>query len=103
MCITHFSTSFSFEMKQKGIQEVLIDVYGCGSKPMVPLWGRFTTHFGLFEWEVHSRNGVLTHGHIETERFLKIRHEYFLWSVTGAGSGRTGRGLWLRFGAVRPS
>ena len=23
-------------------------VGGCGSKPMVPFWGRCTTHFGLF-------------------------------------------------------
>ena len=22
--------------------------YGCGSKPMVPFWGRCTTHFSLF-------------------------------------------------------
>ena len=24
-------------------------VYGCGSKPMKPFWGRSTTHFSLFE------------------------------------------------------
>ena len=23
-------------------------VYGCGSKPMLPFWGRCTTHFSLF-------------------------------------------------------
>ena len=23
---------------------------GCRSKPMVPFWGRCTTHFSLFEW-----------------------------------------------------
>ena len=23
-------------------------IYGCGSKPMVPFWGRCTTHFSLF-------------------------------------------------------
>ena len=23
---------------------------GCGSKPMVPFWGRCTTHFTLFQW-----------------------------------------------------
>ena len=30
--------------------------YGCGSKPMVPFWGRCTTHFGVYftgDWDVH--------------------------------------------------
>ena len=38
---------------------------GCGSKPMVPLWGR-RTHFGTYfsgGWDVHGRHGILTHGH----------------------------------------
>ena len=48
--------------------------FGCGSKPMVPSWGRCTTHFGLFsgDWDVHWRYGLdvhwgyglLTYGHL---------------------------------------
>ena len=31
---------------------------GCGSKPMVPFWGRCTTHFSLFEWGLGCPLGV---------------------------------------------
>ena len=31
------------------------DSHGCGSKPMVPFWGRCTAHFSLlWDWDVHS-------------------------------------------------
>ena len=36
-----------------------------GSKPMVPFWGRCTTHFRTYfsgDWDVHWRYGILTHG-----------------------------------------
>ena len=36
---------------------------GCGSKPMVPFWGRCTTHFGTYfggDWDVHGGYGILT-------------------------------------------
>ena len=42
--------------------------YGCGSKPMVPFWGRCTTHFRSYfsgDWDVHWTGGticILTHG-----------------------------------------
>ena len=32
--------------------------YGCRSKPMVPFWGRCTTHFGLFLWGLGCSLGV---------------------------------------------
>ena len=44
--------------------------YGCGSKPMVPFWGRCTTHlvyFGVYvspDWDGHEGYGILTHGHL---------------------------------------
>ena len=31
---------------------------GCGSKPMVPFWGRCTTHFSLFQWGLGCSPGV---------------------------------------------
>ena len=40
---------------------------GCGSKPMVPFWGRCTTHFRTYfsgDWNVHWGYGILTHGHM---------------------------------------
>ena len=33
-----------------------MSTYGCGSKPMVPFWGRCTTHFRTYssgDWDVH--------------------------------------------------
>ena len=42
-------------------------VYCCGSRPMVPFWGRCTTHFRTYfsgDWDVHWGYGILTHGHI---------------------------------------
>ena len=40
-------------------------LYGCGSKPMVPFWGRRTVILVYFsgDWDVYWY-GVLTHGHI---------------------------------------
>ena len=41
--------------------------YGCGSTPMVPLWGRCTAHFRTYfsgDWDVHWGYGVLTYGHV---------------------------------------
>ena len=38
---------------------------GCGSKPMVPFWGRCTTHFRTYfnvDWDVHWGCGLVTHG-----------------------------------------
>ena len=43
------------------------EISGCGSKPMVPFWGRCTTHFSRDfsgDWDVHWGYGILTHGHI---------------------------------------
>ena len=42
---------------------------GCGSKPMVPFWGRCTTHFRShfrWDWDVHWGRTIwiLTHGHV---------------------------------------
>ena len=39
---------------------------GCGSKPMVPFWGRCTTHLVYFsgDWDVHWGYGLWTHGHV---------------------------------------
>ena len=31
---------------------------GCGSKPIVPFWGRCTTHFSLFRWGLGCSLGV---------------------------------------------
>ena len=44
-----------------------VDQRGCGSKPMVPFWGRCTTHFSLFswDWDVHWGYGVLTRSQME--------------------------------------
>ena len=46
---------------------------GCGSKPMVPLWGRCTTHFRTYfrgDWDVHWGYGstiwILPHGHVRS-------------------------------------
>ena len=33
-----------------------MNIFGCGSKPMVPFWGRRTTHFRAYfsgDWDVH--------------------------------------------------
>ena len=40
---------------------------GCGSKPMVPFWGRCLYFSG--DWDVHWGYGLLTHGHIDTAAF----------------------------------
>ena len=41
---------------------------GCGSKPMVPFWGRCTTHVSLVyfsrDWDVRWGYGILTHGQV---------------------------------------
>ena len=39
--------------------------YGCGSEPMVPFWGRCTTHVSLFfwDWDVHWGYGIWAHAH----------------------------------------
>ena len=29
-------------------EKLLLQAHGCGSKPMVPFWGRCTTHFSEF-------------------------------------------------------
>ena len=46
----------------------ILSQYGCGSKPMVPFWGRCTTHqiwsISSGDWDVHWGYGLLTHGHI---------------------------------------
>ena len=34
------------------------DTNGCGSKPMVPFWGRCTTHFSPFLWGLGCSLGV---------------------------------------------
>ena len=48
-------------------QEQDLDIYlttnqgsatGRGSKPMVPFWGRCTTHFSLFWWGLGCSRGV---------------------------------------------
>ena len=41
--------------------------YGCGSKPMVPFWGRCTTHFSLCWWGLFTGGTIwlLTRGHID--------------------------------------
>ena len=47
----------------------------CGSKPMVPLWGRCTTHFKpilVGDWDVHCGYGLLTHSQM-TRPLRKIR------------------------------
>ena len=43
---------------------------GCGSKPMVPLWDRCTTHFSLFQWGLGRSlgDGILTHSHMVKRR-----------------------------------
>ena len=40
--------------------------YDCGSKLMVPFWGRCTTHIVYFsgDWDVHWGYGILTNGHM---------------------------------------
>ena len=42
--------------------------YGCGSKPLVPFWGRSTTHFSLFFAGIGMFTGgtiwILTHTHM---------------------------------------
>ena len=40
---------------------------GCGSKPMVPFWGRCTTHVRTYfsgDWDVHWGYGILPHGQV---------------------------------------
>ena len=40
---------------------------GCGSRPMVPFWGRCTTQFRAYfsgDWDVHWGYGILTHGQL---------------------------------------
>ena len=39
---------------------------GCGSKPMVPFWGRCSTHFSLFWWGLGCSlgYGILTRGQV---------------------------------------
>ena len=37
--------------------------FGCGSKPMVPFWGRCTTHFRTYfsgDWDVHRESRLLS-------------------------------------------
>ena len=51
----------------EGHGDSLVDSFGRGSKPMVPFWGRCTTHFQFIfcgDWSVHWGYGVLTHGHL---------------------------------------
>ena len=45
----------SEQMPTSWLRCSVFTAYGCGSKPMVPVWGRCTTHFSLFcwEWDVH--------------------------------------------------
>ena len=40
---------------------------GCGSTPIVPSWGRCTTHFRTYfsGWDVHWGYGVLPHGQMD--------------------------------------
>ena len=43
---------------------------GCGSRPMVPCWGRCTTHVRTCfsgDWDVHWGYGILTHGHVDQQ------------------------------------
>ena len=47
----------------------MAEQHGCGSKPMVPFWGRRTTNFlNLFCWGLGCSLGgtlwLLTHGHV---------------------------------------
>ena len=52
---------------------------GCMSRPMVPFWGRCTTHFGLFwwGWGFSLGYGILTHSQMSsiqnTPSFLGVR------------------------------
>ena len=86
---------FSFSLGYKGNQ-FHYWTYVSWSKPMVPLWGRCTAHFRTYfsgDWDVHSRYGLLTHGHMFYYFFQGTKTQT---EVVRSGSG----GLWRAYWAV---
>ena len=60
--------------------------FGCGSKPMVPFWGRCTTHFKTYfsgDWDVHWGYGSLTHGHLRECAQQGSSHWRCTWAPFG--------------------
>ena len=73
--------------------------FGCGSKPMVPFWGRCTTHFRTNcsrDWDVHWGYGIWTHPPSVPRKALcdhrracrRRRAPRPLAAVAAAGAGR---------------